>query len=102
MDKIEKAHEIVQKYHQEHLLKFYDKLEKKKKEELLDQILDTDFELLEKLYKNRDITSSNDIITPIEYTDKAKLTEEDLEKYRKRGAEIIKENKYAVVMVAGG
>ena len=102
MDKIEKAHEIVQKYHQEHLLKFYDKLEEKKKEELLDQILDTDFELLEKLYKNRDITSSNDIITPIEYTDKAKLTEEDLEKYRKRGAEIIKENKYAVVMVAGG
>ena len=54
LDKIEKAHEIVQKYHQEHLLKFYDKLEEKKKEELLDQILDTDFELLEKLYKNRD------------------------------------------------
>ena len=46
MNKFEKAQEIVKNYGQEHLLKFYDNLEKGKQEELLDQILETDFELL--------------------------------------------------------
>ena len=51
MNKFEKAQEIVKNYGQEHLLKFYDNLEKGKQEELLDQILETDFELLKNYMK---------------------------------------------------
>ena len=52
MDNFYKAQEIVKKYHQEHLLKFYDKLEEDKKNQLLEQILKTDFELLNKIYED--------------------------------------------------
>lgn len=104
--KFKQAQEIVSKYHQEHLLKFYDKLEDVKdvkKEELLNQILETDFELLNKLYENINVEkTSEDKITPIPYVDKAKLTEEELEQYRKKGEEAIKNNKYAIVTMAGG
>jgi len=48
--KYEKAKELVKKYNQEHLLKFYDEKSKEEKEELLDQILSIDFELMMKLY----------------------------------------------------
>ena len=103
MDNFNKAQEIVKKYHQEHLLKFYDKLEEDKKNQLLEQILKTDFELLNKIYEdvNKE-KSTEDKITPISYTDKSKLTEEQLEQYRKKGEEAIRENKYAIVTMAGG
>ena len=97
MNKFEKAQEIVKNYGQEHLLKFYDNLEKGKQEELLDQILETDFELLKKLYENINVQEEHkDEITPIPYVDKSKMTEEELEKYRKIGEEEIKKNKYAI------
>ena len=103
MNKFEKAQEIVKNYGQEHLLKFYDNLEKGKQEELLDQILETDFELLKKLYENINVQEEHkDEITPIPYVDKSKMTEEELEKYRKIGEEEIKKNKYAIVTMAGG
>ena len=77
MDNFNKAQEIVKKYHQEHLLKFYDKLEENKKNQLLEQILKTDFELLNRIYEdvNKE-KNTEDVITPISYTDKSKLSEE--------------------------
>ena len=103
MNKFNQAQEIVKKFHQEHLLKFYDNLEEDKKELLLNQILETDFELLKELYEKRNIVSdSKDKITPIAYTDKSKLSKDELEKYKKNGEEGIKNNKYAVVTMAGG
>ena len=45
-EKYEKAKELVKKYHQEHLLKFYDELDADKKKELVDQILSIDFDLI--------------------------------------------------------
>ena len=45
-EKYEKAKELVKKYHQEHLLKFYDDLDDEKKKELLDQILTINFDLM--------------------------------------------------------
>ena len=73
MDNFNKAQEIVKKYHQEHLLKFYDKLEEDKKNQLLEQILKTDFELLNRIYEdvNKE-KNTEDVITPIAYTDKSK------------------------------
>ena len=76
MNKFEKAQEIVKNYGQEHLLK---------------------------LYENINVQEEHkDEITPIPYVDKSKMTEEELEKYRKIGEEEIKKNKYAIVTMAGG
>ncbi len=99
----EKAREIVCKYNQEHLLKFYNKLEEDKKETLVNQILETDFELLNKLYNNINNEKKLECnIEPIAYTDKSKLTNDEREYYRKKGEEVLKLNKYAVITLAGG
>jgi len=102
-NKLEQAKKIIEKYEQNHLLNFYSKLNNEKKEELINQILEIDFELLNNLYKNiNNVKNSRDEITPIPYTDKAKINEQDLEKYKNKGIEEIKNNKYAVVTMAGG
>ncbi len=102
-NKFIQAQEIVKKYNQEHLLRFYDNLDEGKKEELINQILETDFALLENLYKNINMSKQEkDEITPISYTDKSKLTEKEKEEYKAKGAEVIKENKYAILTMAGG
>ena len=101
--KYEQANEILKKYNQEHLLNFYDNLENDKKEELLNQIININFEQLENLYKNiNNVQNSKAEIKPIEYIDKEKLTEEQKEKYYNKGIDIIKQNKFAVVIMAGG
>lgn len=98
-----KAQEIVKKYNQEHLINFYDNLTVEKKEELLNQILEIDFDLLENLYKNiNSKKDSEDKITPIEYKDKSKMTEEEKNAYTVKAEEALKNNKYAVVTMAGG
>lgn len=97
------AQKLVEEYGQQHILNFYNKLSDQKKEELIHQILEIDFELLDNLYNNiNNVKESKDEITPIAYTDKEKLKEQDREEYRKKGIEAIKNNKYAVVTMAGG
>ena len=51
MEKYEKVKEILKKNNQEQLLVCYDKLDEKGKEKLLDQILNVDFDLINKLYE---------------------------------------------------
>jgi len=100
---IEKAKMLIKKYNQEHLLNFYEKLEAGKKQELLNQILTMDFELLNDLYNNiNTVKASKDDVTAIPYKDKTKISEKQMEKYKNKGIEIIKNNKYAVVTMAGG
>lgn len=96
--------EILKKYNQEHLLKFYDSLEQEKKDELLNQISSIDFEQLKNLYNNINNEAKNDTnsIAPISYTDKEKMTDENKEKYYLKGSEKIKNGKLAVVTMAGG
>ena len=103
MDNYEKAKKLVYTYHQEHLLKYYDELNEEQKKILINEILETDFELLNKLYNNigKEKHTEHDI-TPVSYIDKSKLTKEKAEYYRKKGEEAIKKNKYAVVIMAGG
>jgi len=97
------AQEIVKKYNQEHLINFYDNLTIEKKEELVNQILEIDFDLLENLYKNiNSKKQSEDKITPIEYKDKSKMSEQEKNAYREKAREALKNNKYAVVTMAGG
>jgi len=102
-NKFEHAQKIIEKYEQKHLFNFYNKLSNENKEKLINQVLEIDFELLNNLYKNiNNVKKSKDEITPIPYIDKQKINEQDLEKYKNRGIEEIKNNKYAVVTMAGG
>ncbi len=100
---LEEVKEILKKYDQEHLLNHYNDLDEKKKEMLLKQIKDIDFELANKLYdstKEQKI-NANDKITPINYLDKYKLNDQ-YKYYESIGKKAIKEGKLAAVTMAGG
>ena len=94
---------ILDKYNQEHLLKFYDNLDYHKKEKLLDQILRINFNQISNLYKNSYIEAEiNDVITPIPYFDITKFSKEEIKYYHQIGLNSIKNNEFAVITLAGG
>ena len=67
---LEKAKDILKKYHQEHLLAFYDELNNKEKTYLLNQICSINFEQILNLYeasKIDEVLPSN-LIEPLPYT----------------------------------
>ena len=98
--------ELLKKYNQEHLLKYLDMLDENKKKELVQQIEELNFEQIEELYKisNRDNDKAikGIIIEHIPFVDKYKLEKEREIDLRSIGENIIKNNKYAVVTMAGG
>ncbi len=100
---LEEVKDILKKYNQEHLLNGYENLDEKKKKELLNQILNIDFELINSLYsntKNPD-TDNDDQIEPMEYLDKYKLYD-DYKYYENIGKHAIESKKLAAVTMAGG
>ena len=103
-DKYFNSKKILEKYSQTHLLSQYEKLNNEKKEYLLNQILNIDFEQLNKLFEQtkKEVNYSNEKIEPILYVEKEKLEDEEKEKYFKIGEEEIKKGKFAVVTMAGG
>ena len=104
MDKYLIATEKIKKYEQKHLLKYYDKLNTEERENLLEDIINTDFEQIQELYKNIEKENKNkeDRIEPIEYINKEKLSLEEQKYYIEIGKETIKNGEYAVVTMAGG
>ena len=74
---LEEAKAILKKYNQEHLLNGYEKLEEKKQKQLLNQIMNIDFELIKSLYDNtkKENSTNDDKIEPMEYLDKYKLND---------------------------
>ena len=84
----------LKKYNQEHLLNHYEQLDENKKKQLLEQLSNIDFELINSLYANtkKAIKNEKDIIEPIEYLDKFKLNEE-YKKYESIGKSAIKAGK---------
>lgn len=103
-EKYSRVKELLEEYGQEQLLTNYEKLDVNKKNKLLDEILTINFNQIEKLYQNtkKEISFSQINLQPIPYVEKDKLSEEEREKYKKQGEELIKEGKYAVVTMAGG
>lgn len=102
--KFAKAKRIVKKYKQEHLLQFYNEVEENQKEDLLDQILGTNFNKLNRYYKNsyKDDSIPNNKISPINYYIKSNLNENDKNVYIEIGEKLIKDGNIAVVTLAGG
>ena len=103
-EKYEKAKELVKRYNQGHLLKFYDQMSKEEQEELLNQILSIDFDLMKKLYEDatKPLDLKDVVVEPIDYVDKSKLTATETKVYEEKGIEAIRANKFAVVTMAGG
>lgn len=103
-EKLLATKEILKKYGQEHLLSNYEKLSNEEKNRLLNDILTIDFGEISKLYEQtkHKIKFENCKIEPIEHVDKAKLSNEEIQKYSEIGIEQIKKGKLAAVTMAGG
>ncbi len=100
---LEEAKVILKKYNQEHLLNGFDNLDENKKDKLLEQILNVDFELINSLYANtkKQNLENNDVIEPMDYLDKNKLYD-DYKYYENIGKHAIENGKLAAVTMAGG
>ena len=104
MDRNEEIIQLLKEYNQEHIIKLLEKLDEEKKQELMEQIKNIDLQQIKELYENtkREIEIKENKIESIKYLDKEKLNKEEKEKFDTLGEEIITNNKYAVVTMAGG
>ena len=102
MEAYESAKELLKKYGQEHLLVNYENLSDENKKRLLGQIAELDFEQVNRLFNTKDVPKRNGKIEPIGYTDKAKLSEEEIARFEKIGSEKIRSGKFAALTKAGG
>lgn len=104
IDDFNKASLILKEFHQEHLLNFYDELDEDQKEYLIKQICSINFKQMIDLYENSKIDDqiSSNLIKPLPYTKKANLSKNELQELNNIGADVIKQNKLAIVTLAGG
>lgn len=104
MTKLEKAEERLKKYNQEQIIEDLEKLNKKEQENTIEQINEIDFEEVNNLYNltKQNHTINDSKIEPINYIDSEKLGKDQKEATRKIGENIIRNNQYAVVTMAGG
>lgn len=98
--------ELLKENHQEHLLKYIEMADENKREGLINDILNVDFKQIKELYgisnRNTDKAIESLIIEHISFVDKYKIDEEQFNKYKSIGEEIIQNGQYAVVTMAGG
>lgn len=95
----EQVIQLVEKYHQEHLLAYADELSHRKKEKLFTQIANLDWSFMDYVQKEQD--TANVEIEPLEA-----LTVADIEKqqgrYRELGLQSIRQGELALLLLAGG
>lgn len=99
--------EIVKKYNQEHLLKYIDLISTDEgKKDLISDIEKIDFERLKQLYslsnQNFKNTMKTVMLEHIRVFDKDRFSYEENKEILKIGEDIIANNQYAVVTMAGG
>ena len=93
----------LKEYNQEHLLMFFNELTQEKKEEILKQIANIDFEQIKNIVNDKcEKQKEMDIIEPITSVQNANFTESELSEFSNIGREIISSSKYAIITMAGG
>ena len=103
MKKIEQAKKRLEDNKQFKVLSIFEKIMDEKKEELAKNILKIDFNLIKRLYQDKDSKKNkNDKIEPIKYIDKNKLNNKQRQEIEKLGEKVLRQNQYAVVTMAGG
>ena len=104
MENISEIKDILTKYNQINLINMMNKFTQEENKKLAEQLETIDLEKMKTLYETTkntpDVESKK--ITHITYIDKSKLTEDDRKIYKETGDNIIKNNEYAVVTMAGG
>lgn len=92
------------KYNQNQIITSYNRADEETKKVLEEQISRIDFKQVNDLFETtkNEVTFENDIIEPIAYVEKDKLSEEEYNKYFKLGEAAIKAGKYSAVIMAGG
>lgn len=103
-DQLKTVKNLLIKYHQEHLIQFYDNLTDSDKVFLLNQILSIDFDTILHLYEESksDIVDSTEEVEPLDYIDKSSFSHSDIDFYSKIGINSIKRGEFAVITLAGG
>lgn len=104
MNKLDKVKEILKEYNQEHLLNNFEKLDESTKENLINQILEIDFDKQKVLFdgaKNKKDLINEDVgqVNAINPDD---LSEDEKLEYERIGEKLIKGGKLAIVTLAGG
>lgn len=100
--KYNKAKKLLKTYNQLHVLKIIDKTNGKEKDSLIEQVNSIKWkDCILALKKQKNEVKSEDI-QPIEYFEKSKIIEKEKNEYNKIGENIIKSNKYGVLILAGG
>lgn len=99
-----KYFDYLKKYNQEQLLTFYNEISSLDKRKLINKIKLLDFKKINKTYidsykNNFDI---NDKFSPLETIIKKNLSIKELDYYKNIGENILKNNEYAIVTMAGG
>ena len=99
------AKKKLTEFNQEHLLQFFDELTDIEKDNLLEEINNTDIKGLLSLYNDLVLNSKNDIsdkINPIDSINVNSLTNEEKNRLYNIGLDVIKDGKVAAFLVAGG
>lgn len=99
--KAEEIKVLLEKYGQEHLLKYYDELNRTEQEALLNQIGEIDFSVL-KLVEEKNIEQKRGIIEPIKDVCSMEEIEKRREEFFDIGAEAIRKCKVGAILLAGG
>ena len=104
MDKVQDIIDLLKMYNQEHIINLIEKLDKNKKQALIEQLSKIDFHQLSELYDNtkKEIEIKENKIEPLPYLDKKKLSEKQKEEFQRLGEEVLEKGEYAVVTMAGG
>lgn len=103
-NELAQAEKLLKENNQTNILNTLNQIDESKKEKLIKQILNLNFEQLKRLYQ--ETKEKPEILDKklenIKYVDKYKLSEDKKSLYTKIGEDIIRNNKYAVVTMAGG
>lgn len=94
------AREKLAKYGQEHVLKYYEELNEKEKEALLEQIEATDMSILDSC-RHREELARKGVITPLAAMQLSEI-DANRESFTVTGLEAIREGKVGAVLLAGG
>lgn len=101
MNRLEKAKELLEKYGQSHLLKYYDELSEEGQDKLLSQIETVDYDVL-RLIDHKEEEVKKGKIEPLLDTVTLDMIKENHDEYYKIGLEAIKDRKVGAVLLAGG
>ncbi|MCM1189687.1 MAG: UTP--glucose-1-phosphate uridylyltransferase [bacterium] len=97
---LSEAREKLQRYGQEHLLRYYEELSGQEKENLLAQIEDADMDILEAC-RHRETLTQRGVITPLGAM-RLEEIEKNRESFTATGLEAVRAGKVGAVLLAGG